>query len=114
MRGRKGAQVVLDTHSHHLHLLHHPFVQTLCGRCDTSVVQGVLGKYGIICIEDLIHEIYTVGPHFKEANNFMHPFQLSCAKGVFSTGCPLNAPSMAPLVLPAHASSHDVVHNCCC
>ncbi|RZC71234.1 hypothetical protein C5167_034413 [Papaver somniferum] len=27
--------------------------------------QGGLGKYGIICIEDLIHEIMTVGPHFK-------------------------------------------------
>lgn len=44
-------------------------------------MQGVLGKHGIICIEDLIHELYTVGPHFKEANNFLHPFQLSCARG---------------------------------
>ncbi|KAJ8613619.1 hypothetical protein MRB53_036921 [Persea americana] len=36
-----------------------------------------LGKYGIICIEDLIHdEIMTVGPHFKEANNFLWPFKL--------------------------------------
>jgi hypothetical protein len=38
-----------------------------------------LGKHGIICIEDLIHEIYTVGPHFKEASNFLWPFQLSSA-----------------------------------
>jgi hypothetical protein len=44
-------------------------------------VQDALGKFGIICIEDLIHEIVTVGPAFKEANNFLHPFQLSCAKG---------------------------------
>ena len=44
-------------------------------------MQGQLGKFDIICIEDLIHEIYTVGPHFKEANNFLHPFQLSCARG---------------------------------
>ena len=41
----------------------------------------VLGKYGIICIEDLIHEIVTVGPHFKEANNFLWPFKLSNARG---------------------------------
>ncbi|KAM3701872.1 hypothetical protein ACB098_05G207700 [Castanea mollissima] len=27
-----------------------------------------LGKYGIICTEDLIHEIMTVGPHFKQAS----------------------------------------------
>lgn len=38
-----------------------------------------LGKHGIICIEDLIHEIYTVGPAFKEASNFLWPFQLSSA-----------------------------------
>ena len=44
-------------------------------------LQGALGKYGIICIEAPTHEIYTVGPHFKEANNFLHPFQLSCARG---------------------------------
>ena len=35
-----------------------------------------LGKFGIICVEDLIHEITTVGPHFKEANNFLWPFKL--------------------------------------
>jgi len=48
---------------------------------DNSVVEAALGKYGIICIEDLIHEIYTVGPHFKEANNFLWPFKLSNPKG---------------------------------
>ena len=48
---------------------------------DSECIQGQLGKFDIICIEDLIHEIYTVGPHFKEANNFLHPFQLSCANG---------------------------------
>jgi len=48
---------------------------------DNKVIEESLGKYGIICIEDLIHEIYTVGPHFKEANNFLWPFKLSAAKG---------------------------------
>ncbi|EEF38248.1 60S ribosomal protein L7-4 [Ricinus communis] len=43
---------------------------------DNSIVEQVLGKHGIICMEDLIHEILTVGPHFKEANNFLWPFQL--------------------------------------
>merc|ERR1719240_2381772 len=33
---------------------------------DNSVIEGVLGKYNIICMEDLIHEIFTTGPHFKE------------------------------------------------
>jgi len=44
---------------------------------DNSVVEQVLGKFGITCVEDLIHEIWTVGPHFKEANNFLWPFKLS-------------------------------------
>ncbi len=49
---------------------------------DNSVVEGVLGeKCGIICTEDLVHEIFTVGPHFKEANNFLWPFALSSPKG---------------------------------
>ena len=39
-----------------------------------------LGKFGIICMEDLVHEIYTVGPHFKEASNFLWPFKLSSAR----------------------------------
>ena len=27
-----------------------------------------------------MHEIYTVGPHFKEASNFLWPFKLSSAR----------------------------------
>merc|ERR1712196_127313 len=48
---------------------------------DNSVIEGSLGKYGIKSMEDLVHEIYTVGPHFREANNFLWPFKLRPAKG---------------------------------
>merc|ERR1712146_229007 len=48
---------------------------------DNAVVERGLGKYGIMCMEDLVHEIYTVGPHFREANNFLWPFKLRPAKG---------------------------------
>ncbi|GAB2284155.1 60S ribosomal protein L7B, variant 2 [Dionaea muscipula] len=48
---------------------------------DNSIIEQVLGKYGIICIEDLVHEILTVGPHFKEANNFLWPFKLKAPLG---------------------------------
>ncbi|KAL2926535.1 60S ribosomal protein L7-4 [Bienertia sinuspersici] len=48
---------------------------------DNSIVEQTLGKHGIVCVEDLIHEIITVGPHFKEANNFLWPFQLSAPLG---------------------------------
>ena len=52
---------------------------------DNSVIQEGLGKFGIECTADLIHEIYTVGPHFKQANNFLWPFKLSNPTGGFST-----------------------------
>lgn len=45
------------------------------------VKSQALGKFGIICVEDLIHEILTVGPHFKEANNFLWPFKLKAPLG---------------------------------
>ncbi|XP_010276711.1 PREDICTED: 60S ribosomal protein L7-2-like [Nelumbo nucifera] len=48
---------------------------------DNSIIEQALGKYGIICIEDLVHEIMTVGPHFKEANNFLWPFKLKAPLG---------------------------------
>merc|ERR1712167_284827 len=48
---------------------------------DNAVVEKGLGKYGIMCMEDLVHEIFTVGPHFREANNFLWPFKLRPAKG---------------------------------
>jgi len=48
---------------------------------DNSIIASKLGKYGIICMEDLVHEIVTVGSHFKEANNFLWPFKLSSPLG---------------------------------
>lgn len=51
---------------------------------DNSIIEEQLGKHGIISIEDLIHEIITVGPHFKEANNFLWPFKLNSPKKGFA------------------------------
>jgi len=48
---------------------------------NNEVVEESLGSCGIICVEDLIHEIFTVGPNFKKANNFLWPFKLSCPTG---------------------------------
>merc|ERR1712023_208655 len=48
---------------------------------DNKVIADALGKHDIICIEDPIHEIFTVGPHFKEANKFLWPFKLSSPLG---------------------------------
>ncbi len=50
---------------------------------NNEIIEKALGKHGIICIEDLIHEIVTCGPHFKEANNFLWPIKLSSPKKGF-------------------------------
>ncbi|KAI1423846.1 60S ribosomal protein L7 [Xylaria sp. FL1777] len=50
---------------------------------DNAIIEESLGKYGIICIEDLVHEIITVGPNFKQASNFLWPFKLSNPNGGF-------------------------------
>ncbi|KAL6067124.1 60S ribosomal protein L7 [Balamuthia mandrillaris] len=49
-----------------------------------AVIEEKLGKHGIVCMEDLIHEIYTVGPHFKQANKFLWPFKLNNPRGGFT------------------------------
>merc|ERR1712196_58639 len=51
---------------------------------DNAVIERNLGKQGIICMEDLVHEIYTVGPNFKKASNFLWPFKLNSPTGGFS------------------------------
>ena len=34
------------------------------------------GTGNIICMEDLVHELFTVGSHFKYASNFLWPFKV--------------------------------------
>ena len=51
---------------------------------DNSIVETVLAKHGLASVEDLIHEVSTVGPHFKEANNFLWPFKLNSPKKGFA------------------------------
>ena len=48
---------------------------------DNSLIEASLGQFGIVCVEDLIHEIFTMGEHFKEANKFLVPFKLSSPRG---------------------------------
>jgi len=50
---------------------------------DNSVIESRLGNKGIICIEDLIHEIFTAGANFPAANRFLWPFKLNPPRGGF-------------------------------
>ncbi|XP_030556050.1 60S ribosomal protein L7-2 [Drosophila novamexicana] len=42
-----------------------------------TMVEEQLGDKGIICLEDIIHEIYTVGPNFDAVKEFLCSFMLS-------------------------------------
>ncbi|KAF5741772.1 60S ribosomal protein L7-1 [Tripterygium wilfordii] len=44
---------------------------------DNIIIEEALGKYGMICLEDIIHQISTVGPHFKVASKFLGPLALN-------------------------------------
>lgn len=50
---------------------------------DNTIIEKELGKYGIICMEDIVHEIFTVGPNFKYVNNFLWAFKLTNPNGGF-------------------------------
>ncbi|XP_046877418.1 60S ribosomal protein L7-like 1 [Hypomesus transpacificus] len=47
---------------------------------DNTLIEKHLGQQGIICLEDLIHEVYSVGRHFRTVNCFLWPFRLSVAR----------------------------------
>ena len=44
---------------------------------DNRVIEEQLGNKGMVCLEDLINEIHTVGPNFREANQLLLPFKLN-------------------------------------
>lgn len=46
-----------------------------------TVIKAALGDKGLECIEDIVHEIYTVGPEFKAVSNFLWPFKLNSPTG---------------------------------
>lgn len=47
---------------------------------DNMMIEEHLGKFGVICLEDLIHEIAFPGEHFQHIARFLRPFQLSVAR----------------------------------
>jgi 60S ribosomal protein uL30 len=46
-----------------------------------AFIQQHLGRYGIETVEDMVHEIFTVGPNFRSVTNFLWPFKLNCPRG---------------------------------
>jgi len=50
---------------------------------DNAIIEKQMGKSGVICIEDVVHELFTVGPNFKRVNNFLWHFKLNNPTGGF-------------------------------
>ncbi|KAG0725506.1 60S ribosomal protein L7 [Chionoecetes opilio] len=48
---------------------------------NNEMIEKSLKSKGIICVEDLVHEIYTVGDNFQAATNFLWPFKLNNPTG---------------------------------
>lgn len=44
-------------------------------------IEQVLGEYGILCIEDLVHHVFTVGKHFDKVIQHLKPFKLKRPQG---------------------------------
>ena len=51
---------------------------------DNITIENALKRYNILCVEDLVHEIYTCGPAFKQASNFLWPFKLRSPTGGYT------------------------------
>ena len=51
---------------------------------DNTILERELGNdHGIICMEDLVHELTTVGDAFDAVTKFLVPFPLSAARSKF-------------------------------
>merc|ERR1711963_131084 len=48
---------------------------------DNAIIEKQLGGKDILCMEDLIHEVFTVGSNFKSASNFLWPSKLNTPNG---------------------------------
>lgn len=48
-------------------------------------MEEALGDLGILCLNDLVHEIYSVGSNFDKVVQFLHIFKLAAPVGGFES-----------------------------
>lgn len=48
-----------------------------------AIIENTFAEQGMLCIEDLVKQLYEVGPHFDAINKFMCVFKLTPPKGGF-------------------------------
>merc|ERR1712137_213860 len=52
---------------------------------NNQMIEEQLGEHNVICVEDIVHEIYNVGENFLKVNSFLCPFKLSPPKVIEGT-----------------------------
>lgn len=53
---------------------------------DNTIVEKALGEStggSVICVDDMVHELHSLGEQFTEVNNFLWTFQLSAVRSKF-------------------------------
>lgn len=64
--------------------------RTMLGRhkhsIDNKIIEEKLGHCGILCIEDIIHELVTIGPNFIAVQRFLCPFKLMSSSRDWMSG----------------------------
>ncbi|KAM9416771.1 large ribosomal subunit protein uL30-like [Salvelinus alpinus] len=78
---------------------------------DNALVDKALGKYSIICVEDLIHEIYTVGKNFKPGNNFLYIVTFPLYRSTSITPVSLHIVNMADPVYSHLSPIHIYLYH---
>ncbi|KAG5447002.1 60S ribosomal protein L7 [Clonorchis sinensis] len=43
---------------------------------DNRIIESRLGHHGILCLEDVVHELVTIGPQLRAVLRFLQPFKL--------------------------------------
>uniref|UniRef100_A0A6P6YJL4 60S ribosomal protein L7 2-like n=1 Tax=Dermatophagoides pteronyssinus TaxID=6956 RepID=A0A6P6YJL4_DERPT len=52
--------------------------------CDNAQIEERLGRFDVRGVEDIVHTLYTCGPHFKEVNKALWTFKLHAPRGGFA------------------------------
>jgi len=51
---------------------------------DNKMIEQRLSHHGCVCIEDIVHEVFTVGKHFSVINRALWSFHLNPPKGGYN------------------------------
>lgn len=47
------------------------------------LIENQFSSLGMLCLDDVVAEVFNAGKHFEEVTRFLHPFKLSPPKGGF-------------------------------